>query len=167
MIRQFALSLLAVVLFAILLPSHAQSEVNQVAQVEVENVQAVPQVFVDLRLRASEEPIFVPCCWESEGGEKLLCTVATHLEAKTKDGWHSAKLRTTFGVLGGLSLSHARGIKIASNSTASFSFQFSTRFFEVHPGQQVRVRVDVWFDEQSMKAGQQPTQFISPPFICP
>jgi hypothetical protein len=167
MIRQFALSLEAMALFAILLPLPAQNEANQSAQLEVENVHAVPQVYVDIRLRASEKPIFVPYCGESEGGEKVLCTVATHLEVKTKDGWRPAKLRITFGVLGALSLSHARGVQIAPKSSASFSFQFSRRFFEVDSGQQLRVRVDAWSDEQSMKAGRQPTQFISPPFNCP
>lgn len=165
--RQFALRLVAVASFAVLLPLHAQSEANQAAQLEVENVHAVPQVFVDLRLRASEQPMFIPYCEESEGGEKILCTVATHLEVKTKDGWRPAKLRTTFGVLGGLSLSHARGIQIAPQSVASFSFQFSRRFFEVDPGQQLRVRVDAWSDEQSMKAGRQGMQLVSPPFNCP
>jgi hypothetical protein len=166
MTRKFVLSLAAVALFAILLPLHAQDEANQAAQVEVEHVTAVPQVYVDIRLRASEQPMFIPYCGESER-EKILCTAATHLEVKTKNGWRPAKLRTTFGVLGALSLSYARGIQIARKGGASFSFQFSRRWFEVDPGQQLRVRVDAWPDEQSMKAGRQGMQLVSPPFNCP
>jgi hypothetical protein len=167
MIRQLALSLAAVGFFAIPSPLHPQNEANQAVQLDIENVQAVPQVFVVLRLRVSGQPMFVPYCGETEVREKVLCTDATHLEIKTKGGWRPAKLRTTFGVLGALSLEYARGVQLAPKSAVSFTFQFSRRFFEVDPGQQLRVVVDAWSDEQSMKAGGRRMQLVSPPFNCP
>jgi hypothetical protein len=167
MTRRLMVSLAAAALFAIPLPLHAQSDADQTAQLEVESVQAVPQVFVNIQLRVPKQPMFIPYCGEAEGGEKVLCTGATHLEVRTKEGWRPAKLRTTFGVLGALSLQRARGVQIAPKSGASFSFQFSRRFFEVDPGQQLRVVLDAWSDQQSMKAGGRRMQLISPPFDCP
>jgi hypothetical protein len=61
----------------------------------------------------------------------------------------------------------ANGVLIAPRSEVPFEFRFSRRYFEVEPGQQLRVVVDVWPDGQSMKADGRSTQLASPPFECP
>ena len=165
--RQLTLSLATVAFISTALSLCAQNKSNPVAQLDVGSIRAIPQVYVDLRLRAPDLEIFVPYCGESEGGGKVLCVAATRLEVETKTGWHPAKLRTTYGVLGALSLDRARGVLIAPKNEASFSFQFSTYFFEVAPGQRLRVVVDAWSNEESMKTGGPSMQFVSPPFKCP
>lgn len=167
MTGQLLLSLAAVMLFAVPPALQGQSERKQLAQLDVGTVQAVQQVYVTLRLRTADQQLFVPYCGELEGGEKVLCTLGTHLEVQTSQGWRRAKLRTTFGVLGGWSLDLAHGSLIAPRSGASFNFRFSRRFFQVEQGQQLRVVVDAWPDEQSMRTGGRSIQLISPPFECP
>jgi len=167
MTKQLALSLAAVALLGIARPLRGQNEPKQVAQLEVGTVQAVPQVYVSLRLRTSDQQVFIPYCGVSEGADKILCTLGVHLQVQTSKGWRPAKLRTTYGVLGALLLGKAGGTLIAPRSGASFDFQFSRRFFEVEPGQRLRVVVDVWTDEQSMKSGGPSIQLISPAFECP
>jgi hypothetical protein len=154
-------------LFVIALPLQSQIGPDGGPGLDVRSVRAVPQVYVALQLRTSDQQVFLPYCAEFEGGEKVLCTMAARLEVHTAQGWRRAKLRTTYAVLGGLSLDRARGTLIPPRSVASFSFQFSRRFFEVEPGQQLRVVADAWPDEQSMKTGGQSVQFISMSFKCP
>ncbi len=166
MSRQLKLGLAAIVLCGVRVPAQAQSKSTPAAQVDVESVEAVPQVYVRLRLHTAGQPMFVPYCGGPEGG-KVLCVAATHLEVKTKEGWQPAKPRTTFGVLGARSLEYAQGVVIAPGSEAFFIFEFSRRYFKVDPGQQLRVVVDAWPDKQSMKAGGRRAELRSPPFRCP
>ncbi len=156
-----------VALFGTARPLLCQNEPKEVAQLELGSIRAIPQVYVALRLRTSDQQVFVPYCGETEGGEKILCTAGVHLEVQTPQGWRAAKLRTTYGVLGAASLGRAGGVPIAPRSEAPFSFQFSRRFFEVEPGQRLRIVVDAWPDMESMKAGGRSIQFTSPPFECP
>lgn len=135
-------------------------------QVRIDSVRAIPLIYVPLHLLVSDQPVYVPYCGESEG-HKFLCTVATHLEVATRSGWRPASLNTECGVLGGLSLDHAAGVLIEGGKEGVFTFEFSPRFFKVRPGQQLRVVIDAWPDEQSMKAGRSALHLVSPPFICP
>ena len=160
------LSFAGLVLFAITQAVQGQTKPDDGMELAVRNVRAVPQVYVALQLRAST-PLFVPYCAEFEGGDKVLCTMATHLEVHTAQGWHRAKLRTTFAVLGGLSLDRAKGDLVPAGTTATFSYQFSRRYFEVEPGQQLRVVVEAWPDGQSMKTGGKSIEIVSTPFKCP
>jgi hypothetical protein len=102
-----------------------------------------------------------------EGGEKVLCNQGSHLQILTNQGWRLAKLRTTNGVLVAASPEKADFIIIPPQSDAVFIFQFSRIFFKVEPGQQVRVVVDAWPNEQSMKNGEQTIKLITQPFKCP
>jgi hypothetical protein len=140
---------------------------TKLAKVEVGGVKAIPQVYVPLSLHTSDEQLFVPYCggWNEE---KLLCTSATaHLEVYTKKGWEPAELKTSYAVFGAPPINRASGILIAPNSSAAFTFQFSTLFFNVARGQQLRVIVDTWHDEQSMRAGKPSIALSSAPFKCP
>ena len=56
---------------------------------------------------------------------------------------------------------------LAKRVEAEFIFRFSRDYFEVDPGQQLRVVIDVWKDEQSMKDGEEPIKLYSQPFKCP
>lgn len=135
------------------------------AQLTVRNV--VPQVDVVIELQTAEEQTVVPYCGETEYGIPILCILKAKLEVQTREGWRPAKLRTTYGVLGGPPSGRIAGKLIAPKGKGSFVFAFSRRFFDVEVGQQLRVVLDAWPDEQSMRAGGQPIQLTSPPFECP
>jgi hypothetical protein len=144
-----------------------QSQSKQEAHLSIGSIGTVPQIYVHIELQTSTEQLFVPYCGESEAGEGFLCTLGTHLEVQTGHAWHPVKLRAALGVLGGLSLDRAKGIRIAPKSGAAFIFQFSRRYFVVNPGQRLRIVVDAWADEQSMRAGRPSIQLTSPAFECP
>jgi hypothetical protein len=136
------------------------------AQVRIRSVRAIPQVYVALQLSASDQQLFVPYCGESEG-TKFLCTVAAHLEIASQHGWRAAKHNTESGVLGGVSLENAVGITFERGKEGVFTFQFSPSFFEVRSGQRLRIIIDAWPDEQSMKRDHAVLHLVSPPFVCP
>lgn len=151
-----------VVCFAML----SGQETPTAVTVSIERIRAVPQIYVAVAIDAADRQLFVPYCGTSEGGENILCTAGTRLEIQTHGRWIPVKLRTAYGVLGAARLGRAGGRLIESGSRASFLFQFSTHFFDVEPGQRLRVVVDTWADEQSMKSGQVPLSVSSPPFKC-
>ncbi len=138
----------------------------QTATASIERVRAVPQVYVGIAIAAADRQLFVPYCGTSEGGEHILCTAGARLEVHTQGRWTPVKLRTTHGVLGAARLGRAGGRLIESRSRATFLLQFSTHFFEVEPGQRLRVVVDTWADEESMKKGHAPLPVASPAFKC-
>ena len=129
MTKQLVFSLAAVALLGIARLLQGQNESEQVSRLDIEGVRAVPQVYVSLRLRTSDQQVFIPYCGESEGGEKILCTLGAHLQVQTSKGWRPAKLRTTYGVLGASFLGRAGGSLIAPKSGGSFEFQFSRALF--------------------------------------
>ena len=164
---QLVVSFAVVALFGSPHPLRCQNESKEAARLEVGSIRAIPQVYIALRLRTSDQQLFVPYCGESESGEKILCTLGSHLQVHTGQGWRPVKLRTRYGVLGAASLGRVGGSLITPRSEASFSFQFSRRFFEIEPGQQLRVVVDAWLDMESMKTGGRSIQLTSAPFECP
>ena len=70
------------------------------AQVDIARVRSVPQIYVGIDVRTGADQLFVPYCGRTEGGDEILCTLGVHLEVQGQQGWHPAKLRTTYGVLG-------------------------------------------------------------------
>jgi len=135
------------------------------AQLTVKTV--VPQVEVVVEIQSAGQHLVVPVCGETEYGTAILCVPGARLEVQTQEGWRPAKLRTTYGALGGPPGGRIAGRAIAPKSRDSFVFVFSRRFFEVEVGQRLRVSVDAWPDEQSMRSGGQSIQLASPPFECP
>ena len=153
-------------LFGIVQLLYAQRELNQKAQLGIQEVRALSAIHVPLELMAADTQLFVPYCGEFNG-EKFLCNSAAHLESRTPQGWRPAKLRTTFGVMGALRLDLARWKQIPPRSGSLFIFSFRKRYFIVVREQQLRVVVDAWPDEESMKTGERPIQLTSPPLKCP
>jgi hypothetical protein len=176
MTKLLMLSLVVVALLGIGRPLQGQSESKPTIRL-VGGPRTLPQIYVHLDLQASNEPLYIPYCGEYEGGVRMLCTVGTHLQVRSRQGWQSVKPRTTFAVLGAAMLDRSKGKLIDPHSSAEFTLQFSRRYYLVEPGQEMRVLVepgqemrvlvDAWTDEQSMKAGASPIQLTSPPFECP
>jgi hypothetical protein len=144
----------------------AAQEVPKAATLSIERVRSVPQIYVSIGIETTDRPLFVPYCGTSEGGERILCTAGTRLEVQVQGGWIPVKRKTTHGVLGAAQLDRTGGRLIEPQSRATFLLQFSTHFFDVAPGQRLRVVVDTWADETSMKSRQLPIPFSSPAFTC-
>ncbi len=122
-------------------------------------------VAIIFQLTTSEDPMFVPYCEKQEGGEEVLCSLATHLEFQTTHGWQKAVF--TEANLLSKDLRKADGRVVPPRSKKSFFFLFSTEIYRIKPGTRLRVIMDAWPDEASMRAGAPPTQVTSPEFVCP
>ena len=121
-------------------------------------------VEVSLNLQASQEPLFVPYCEKVENGEESLCTA--RLEVQASGGWSSARLKPGLtGTLGGVITTKRRLISLGHG--AMFTFAFSMDIFAITHGQRLRVVVDGWPAEHSIKSSGQSIQLASTPFECP
>jgi len=118
-------------------------------------------VEIGLYLQASQEPLFVPYCEERKDGEESLCTA--RLEVETQDGWRSASHKPDLAATLSGVISTERRL-ISPGHGAMFTFVFSKDIFAITHGQRLRVMVDAWPDEHSIKTGGQIIQLASTPF---
>jgi len=141
---------------------------NKSNELNVSFVNKVSEVVVFLKLRTSNEPLLFIYSRESWDGTKYLCPLSgSNLEVMTAQGWREAKQREIAGILGGVVHDLLLSATIGPDSEAEFVFQFSRTFFDVDPGQQLRVVIDAWKDRESMLNGDEPIKIYSQPFICP
>ena len=70
-------------------------------------------------------------------------------------------------VLGGVPPDKWKFRLIPAGRRHDFFFALTKDDFAVERGQRLRVVVDAWSDEQSMRSRQQPIQLASPAFDCP
>jgi hypothetical protein len=97
----------------------------------------------------------------------VLCQDSVSLEVWTGRGWRKARMRTTFGVLGGPGRDVAQGRVLPAMTETLVIYEFSRRFYEVEAGQRLRLVINAWADEQAMKNHSGSIHLISPTFICP
>ena len=118
------------------------------SSIRVEQSGEVPSVLVTLEFRGGESGVAIPYCGTAKDGERLLCLEAAHLQRRVGGQWHPVLLRRTLGVLGGTPRTGI--VAIEAHGTQLLTFLFSRRFFEVEPGEQLRLVVDAWPDEGSV-----------------
>ncbi len=165
MAKRVPLTVATILLLGMALPSLGQGASGPTLQVT--RVQLSQWVSVQITVFSPEKDLFVPYCGESEGGTQRLCSLPTHLEIETKQGWLPAKLRTADAVLGGVPADSWKAQRIPAGRWHDFSFGFPQDEFAVERGQRLRVEVYAWPDEQSMKSGAPPIRLTSPTFECP
>jgi hypothetical protein len=165
MSRQLSLSLAAVALLAMSAPLAGEKQPDQKPRIRVWIPSRLYLVSVDLWVYSGEGPLFVPYCGKEESGREDLCTLGAHLEKKTPEGWRRAELRN--GTLSGKDLLHAAVDSIPPRDKRPFTFMFSTDAFGIPPGARLRVVVDAWPNEKSLRVGPPPIQVTSPEFVCP
>lgn len=165
-IRLFLPSLGSVILLGTASLLCGQNEPAQKIQVDV--VTVLPEVHVVIEVHTADAQIVVPYCGETDLGVPILCFRGSraNLEVQTGQGWQPVKLRTTHGAVGGPPSARFKYKLVPRQSKAYFVFQFSRRWFDVKPGQQLRVVLDVWADEKAVN-DVRPADLISPPFECP
>lgn len=127
----------------------------------------IPFVHVRIDVPAAARSFYVPLCGEGTFGGPVLCGSGAHLQVQIRGQWRQARLRTTFGVLGAEKMDRVPGRLVEEKSKISLLFQFSSRWYDVNPGQLLRVLVDTWRDEQSFRNHEPPNQLATPVFRCP
>jgi len=168
-VARMFLKLSASLILGITTTTFAQSteRMSTLSEARITTARAIPQIAVYVELQAGKEQMVVARCGETIARMPILCTSRARLEVQTQKGWKAAKLRTTYGVLGGPPRGQEAGLLVAADERASIAYVFSRRFFEVDSGQMLRVVVDTWPNERSMKDGGPPGQLVSPSFECP
>jgi hypothetical protein len=136
---------------------------------KVTDVRAVHSVSIKIRVFSGDKDVFVPYCGQSEGGTEFLCgpPAPTHLEVQTANGWRPVRLRTNDAVLGRLSPERWDIRPIPAGGWHDFLFGLSKDDLAIEGGQRLRLVVDAWPDEQSVRSGGRPIQLATPPFECP
>ncbi len=166
MVKRGTVAFVVLVLFAQAPALLGQKEPSQKPRIWVYVPPGRYLIEVDVWLHTSEEPLFVPYCGEQESGREDLCAAAAWLERQSRDGWRKAEVRNaTMGP--GRDPRKAEGVLIPSRSKRVFSFSFNTDVFGIPPGTRLRVVVDAWPDEKSLREGVPPVQVTSPEFVWP
>ncbi len=171
--------MIAVIIAAALLPtgeSHSErlespTAALRVSNWRIENMGEVPSVVVEIQLRTGDSELALPYCGTSQDGDHLLCLECAHLQHKLNGAWSSVLRRRLFGLLG---VTKRTGVvKVKARGSQRLKFVYSRRFFEVEPGQQLRIVVDAWADDQSVPSqfetdrNPAPYHLQTPVFRCP
>jgi hypothetical protein len=135
--------------------------------VRVSRVDAVRSVSFEITVVSGQKDIVVPYCGLGEGGGETLCNLSIHIEVESKDGWHPIKPRYREVVLGGVPPDKWNPQVIPAGQWHNFDFGFSKNDFDVEAGQHLRIVVDAWPDEPSMRIGRNPIKLTSTTFKCP
>jgi hypothetical protein len=127
---------------------------------------------VTVSILAGDEDLIVPYCGGGGPGEAALESLCgpptpTRLEVQTAKGWRPVGLRTHDAVLGGLSPQVWKARLIPARKGHVFSFSLSKDDFAVESGQRLRLVIDAWPNEQSMRSGGRPIQLTTAAFECP
>jgi len=137
--------------------------------VHVTDLRPVHSVDVTMSVFSGNQDLFVPYCGENLPGRELLCgpPAPTHLEVQTAKGWRPVGLKWKSAVLGTLAPERWKARAIPARSWHSFVLVIPKDDLAVDTGVQLRVVIDAWPDERSMRNGARPIQLTTSPFKCP
>jgi hypothetical protein len=71
------------------------------------------------------------------------------------------------GEVFGVETSHWKAAAIPPNGSAIFYLIFSQSFYHVQKGEKLRLIIDFWSTEESMRNGKPDGSLVSPEFVCP
>lgn len=165
MVKRGTIAFVVLVLFAFAALLSGQKEPGKNMGIRLWALQRVNVVTAGFLLATSENPMFVPYCGKTESGEELLCTLAARLEVQTPRGWDKAEVMNANLLT--KNPRKAEGRLIPPRSKSSFFFHFNPDVYRIPPGTRLRVVVDAWPNENSMRSGAPPIQVTSPEFVCP
>ena len=120
--------------------------------VQTKSVELTHLVSVEITVFSPEKDLVVPYCGDGEGRADSLCILPAYLEVQTSRGWKPVKLRHSDAVLGEVPLDRRRLRLIPAGQNHDFSMSFRKEEFAVERGQRLRVVVNAWPDEESMKS---------------
>lgn len=158
----------AVVLLLLLLASSVtQGQLEKPPIAETLSVALVHIVSSDVLISAQHTQIVLPVCGEREGGSEALCSVSTHFEVLTPNGWKRVRQRNLQRIIGGVPLDRLKTQIIPSGESRTFFVAFSKDVFAIETGQKMRVAIDVWPSVESMRSGSVPIRITTKSFACP
>lgn len=131
----------------------------------LESVRRDTRISVRIRLEnPSKSRMYIPYSGE-HGGEWFASVLAVHLESYTSSGWQPAKAVSGYPLLGGEPLE--RCLAIEQGKTQSLLYQFDVNRYKLVHGQRLRLIVDAWTDETSLKTKPPTERLLSPEFKMP
>ena len=137
------------------------------AGVVIDDVRSVTYISIRVDIRSSENNICLAYAGLTEDGTEILYYNSIHLETDTGKGWKNVAYKWPEIKLGYLP-SHLIKVKTLSSSCRhKFVIQFNKSLYLVTRGQKLRVIIDTWTDEESMRVGKPSIPLISDSFRCP
>jgi len=165
MLKQALLTTLAVFFVGV---SQSGSGDNQSKpDAEVTDARASQSVGIQITIFSGENELLIPYCGDGEGDIESLCDLAIQIQVEAPNGWTRIRPRYPNVVLGGVPPGKWRSQLIPAGQRHAFAFGFSKDDFVVQRGQRLRVIVDGWRDERSMRDQKQAIQLTSGSFKCP
>jgi len=159
--------LILVLLFAALALS---GQTGSKPQARITHVQLSNRVTLQVAVSASDVDLFVPTYGISEGGIQRLCGRGspTHLEVNTGHEWHSVTYRRHVGaVLGAVLAAEWKVQVVTAGRSQNFPYSFPIDHSALEHGQQLRLKIDAWFDRGAVKNSVPTVQLVAPEFKCP
>lgn len=167
-IRYLVIALAILSLYGIALSQQITKQVEEPGGLDVKNVGTISRIYINMQFHTSDNPVFIRYCADRFDGVKILCPLqGSEVEVRTSQGWRPAKQKLIHGVFTPPHHDYVFSTMIKPHDEATFQFEFSRNYFEVEPGQQLRVVIDTWNNEQSMKNDDEPIKIYSQPFKCP
>lgn len=168
MIKYYLIAFVVFLLPGIAWPIQNTESGKSTDELEVKFVGTSTKAFVIIKFQTIEKSAYILYCADNFDGTKYLCPLqGSDLEVLTRHGWQRVKQKSIFGTLGPPSRDVVFSALIEPHSETTFRFEFSRDYFEVEPEQQLRVVIDTWVNERSMKNGDEAIKLHSQPFECP
>jgi hypothetical protein len=165
MIKRGAISIMVVLSLVTAARLSGQIRPEKDIRVRMWALQRLRIVSVGMFISTSEHPIFVPYCSTMEGGEVILCSLASRLERQTSQGWRKVEVKDANLLT--KDPREAKGVLIPPHSKSSFFFHFSTDLYLIRPGMRLRIVLDIYPSQEGLRSGVSPTELIGPEFLCP
>jgi hypothetical protein len=133
----------------------------------ISHVSSIALLSIRVTIQTDKNQLCVACCGMEENGEEIIYSKTAHLEMETNEGWVPVKLRWPEVILGDVPFYLIRCKTINPESKESFIVRFNRSLFAIKQGQRLRLVIDTWSYETSMKANKPSKPMISLPFDCP
>jgi len=140
---------------------------SQHSRIQLNDTRIARVFSIRLTVFAVDQDLMIPFCGEGEGGTRTLCSLPTRLEVKTLQGWKTVKLKHSHRILGGIPPDKWKAQPVKNSQHGDFIFIFHIDEFDTRSGDELRLVVDTWPDEESMRSGKNPINFISSTFKSP
>lgn len=142
--------------------AEAEVRITKIGLAELEN----QSVRIHYRVSAGGKLIFVPVCQQPTNEIAFPCMV--RIEVHTSQGWVPVQIKRKYKAkLGFLPAEYWKPQVVLPGQSASFTYSFLMKLFAIKQGERLRLAVDVWMDEKTMKTGENGIHVVSRSFACP
>jgi hypothetical protein len=143
-------------------PACSQSKSNPTAIAFGHDIESFVTISVDVH--SGDKEILIPYCGIKESEKLYLCNLAYRIEVKASEGWPLGK-NFVFDT-GGRPPDKWKIKHIPAGDWEPFYLQINLGMFNVYKGQTLRVIIDTWRDERSLRTGKNAIKLTTNEIQC-